>query len=60
MKCNVGKVDRILRIIAGIVIISAGIYTQSWLGVIGVVPLFTGIVRWCPAYLPFRISTVKK
>jgi len=60
MKCNVGGPDRFLRILAGIVIVSLGIVYESWLGVIGVVPLLTGITGWCPAYLPFKISTCKR
>lgn len=60
MKCNVGKTDRILRIIAGLAIIGWGIATQSIWGAIGVVPLLTGIIRWCPAYVPLKISTDAK
>jgi hypothetical protein len=60
MKCNIGKTDRMLRIVAGIAIIGAGIALQSWWGLVGVIPLFTGIIRWCPAYLPLGISTDKK
>jgi hypothetical protein len=50
-------VDRIVRIVAGLAIIAAGIYFQNWWGVVGVVPLLTGSLGWCPAYLPFKIST---
>jgi hypothetical protein len=57
MKANVGKIDKTLRIIAGIVIIGLGIYYQSWWGAIGLLPLITGLIRWCPAYLPFGISS---
>ncbi|MEN6375123.1 MAG: DUF2892 domain-containing protein [Smithella sp.] len=57
MKCNVGKTDKIFRIILGIIIILAGIYFQSWWGAIGIVPIVTGFIRWCPAYLPFGFST---
>jgi hypothetical protein len=59
MKCNVGKTDRIMRIIVGLGIIGFGVATQSWIGAIGLVPLLTGIIRWCPAYVPFKISTNK-
>ena len=59
MKCNVGKTDRNLRIIVGVAIIGFGIYVQNWLGAIGLVPLLTGIIRWCPAYVPLKISTNK-
>ena len=55
MKCNVGKTDRMLRIVAGLAIMGAGVYFPSWLGAIGVVPLLTGIFRFCPAYLPFGL-----
>ncbi len=59
MKCNVGKTDRALRIIAGLCIIGFGVVTQTSWGLIGLVPLFTGLVRWCPAYVPLNISTNK-
>ena len=57
MTCNVGKTDRIIRVILGVVIIAAGVYYQSWWGAIGVIPLFTAAIGWCPVYLPFGIST---
>jgi len=59
MKANVGGVDRIVRIVAGLAIIGAGIAFKSWWGAIGVVPLATGLLRWCPAYLPFGLSSCK-
>jgi hypothetical protein len=60
MKCNMGKGDRIFRVIMGIVVLGAGFYFKSWWGLIGLVPLGTAIVRWCPAYVPFGLSTAKK
>jgi len=60
MKCNVGKTDRLLRIVSGLAIILAGVALQSWWGAVGLVPLLTGIVRWCPAYVPLGISTDKE
>jgi hypothetical protein len=59
METNVGTIDRTLRLVAGVVIIAAGAYYQSWWGLVGLVPLFTGTTRWCPAYLPFGISTCR-
>jgi len=59
MKCNVGKTDRMLRIGAGIVIVAAGVALHSWWGAIGIVPILTGLIRWCPAYIPLGISTDK-
>lgn len=57
MQHNVGGVDRALRIIVGLAIIAAGFYFQSWWGAVGVIPLLTGSLGWCPAYLPFGISS---
>jgi len=56
---NVGGIDRILRIIIGVAVIAWGVYAQNWLGAIGIVPLLTGVIRWCPAYLPFGFKTCK-
>ena len=60
MKCNMGKTDRTIRAIAGVVIIAAGVYFQSWWGAIGIIPLATASLGWCPAYLPFGLSTIGK
>ncbi len=60
MKKNIGSADMWIRIILGVIIIALGIYYQSWWGAIGVVPLMTAFIRWCPLYLPFGISTCKK
>lgn len=59
MKRNVGKTDRIIRIIAGIVIISLGIIFESWLGLFGIIPIVTAITGACGLYLPFGINTRK-
>jgi len=59
MKKNMGKGDRILRLILGIVIIAVGIYYQSWWGAIGLIPVLTAAINWCPLYVPFKISTKK-
>lgn len=60
MKCNVGKTDKTIRIIAGLVILALGLVFKSWWGVIGVIPLLTALVGWCPLYVPLRISTRKR
>ncbi|MDI1313972.1 DUF2892 domain-containing protein [Prosthecobacter sp.] len=60
MKPNIGTVDRALRIIAGLGIIAYGIVNHTWLGAIGVVPLLTAFVRFCPLYAPLGISTCGK
>jgi hypothetical protein len=60
MTVNVGGVDRTLRIVIGAALIIATLagVVGPW-GWIGVVPLATGIFRFCPAYLPFHIRTCK-
>jgi len=60
MKCNVGTIDRLIRIILGLVIAILGIVFDSYWGIIGIVPLATGLFKWCPLYMPFKISTTKK
>ncbi len=57
MSCNVGTVDRTLRIVLGLAIIAAGVYFQSWWGAVGIIPLFTAVVRWCPLYSIVGVST---
>ena len=59
MNTNIGKTDRALRLVAGIAIITLGIYFKSWWGVVGLVPLITGTVKVCPLYLPFKFSSKK-
>lgn len=59
MKPNVGGIDRIVRILAGLAILGAGLYFKSWLGLIGILPILTGTFRFCPAYLPFGFSSCK-
>ncbi|MGE0701674.1 MAG: DUF2892 domain-containing protein [Hyphomicrobiaceae bacterium] len=58
MTSNVGGMDRILRIVAGIVLIALVFVgpKTAW-GWIGVIPLLTGLVSWCPLYVPLGISS---
>jgi len=60
MNCNIGKTDKIVRIVAGIVIAAVGIAAKSWWGLLAVIPIGTAVVGWCPLYVPFKISTAKK
>ena len=60
MKCNVGLVDRLIRIVLGLIIAIAGIVFDNWLGLIGIIPIATGLFKFCPLYLPLKISTNKK
>ncbi|MFO8154119.1 DUF2892 domain-containing protein [Thioalkalivibrio sp.] len=48
---NVGNIDRVLRIVVGLVLLSlVFIGPQTLWGLIGLVPLVTGLFRWCPVY----------
>lgn len=61
MKANVGTVDRVIRVILGLVLISlvfVGPHTP-W-GWIGIVPLATALIGFCPAYALFGLSTCAK
>ena len=58
MSKNVGGIDRILRIVIGLALMYtaySGMFTP-W-GWIGVVPLITGLIGWCPPYAIFGLST---
>jgi hypothetical protein len=58
MTRNEGSIDRALRIIAGLVLISlVFIGPQTPWGWIGVVPLLTGLIGWCPAYTLLGLNT---
>jgi len=58
---NEGTIDRAVRIIAGLGILSlAFVGPQSPLGYLGLVPLATGIIGFCPAYKIFGLSTAAR
>jgi hypothetical protein len=60
MNPNVGSADRIVRIVVGLGAIAAGVYFKSWWGAVGLVPVATGLVGWCPTYCPLNLSTVRE
>ncbi|MBU0475740.1 MAG: DUF2892 domain-containing protein [Bacteroidetes bacterium] len=60
MKKNVGASDRIIRMILGVIIIAFGIIYESWWGLVGIVPLMTGLLNYCPLYCPLKLSTIKR
>ena len=62
MNANVGGLDRALRIVIGVAILSLFFMLEGpkhWLALVGIVPLATGVIGWCPAYVPFGIRTRK-
>ncbi|MEN6593613.1 MAG: DUF2892 domain-containing protein [Clostridiaceae bacterium] len=63
MKQNVGSTDRLVRIILGIAILSLLVFLNGgikWIGLIGLIPLLTGLFNFCPIYALLGISTNKK
>lgn len=60
MNKNVGKIDKIIRIGAAVVIGALGLYFESWWGLVALVPLATALMGFCPLYCPLGASTCKK
>lgn len=59
--CNVGGIDRVLRIVAGLAILSlVFIGPQTPWGWLGMIPLLTGAIGFCPAYPLLGMNTCKK
>lgn len=59
MKPNIGFTDRIIRVVLGVALLGAGYYFKSAWGFLGLVPILTAVVRFCPAYLPFGLNTCR-
>jgi Protein of unknown function (DUF2892). len=57
MKCNVGKTEQIVRILIGAAIVLLGLYFKSWWGLIGLAPIITGAIQYCPVSDALGIST---
>jgi hypothetical protein len=57
MKKNVGQIDRVVRVVAGLAVLGAGYYFKSWWGVVGFGPLLTAWLGYCPAYQSFGFRT---
>jgi hypothetical protein len=59
MKKNIGKTDRIIRLVIGLIIIAVGAYFSSWWGAVGLLPILTAALGWCGLYTLLGISTHK-
>lgn len=57
MSCNVGSIDRIIRILAGLALIAWALTGGPVWAWIGVVPLATGLFKFCPAYSLIGMNT---
>ncbi|MDD2197694.1 MAG: DUF2892 domain-containing protein [Bacteroidales bacterium] len=57
MKANVGKTDKIIRILIALIIAGLGIYYQSWWGLLAIIPLATALFSFCGLYSLLGINT---
>jgi hypothetical protein len=60
MNTNVGSIDRVVRVVLGLGLLSAVFWLEGsarWLGLIGLVPLLTAIFSFCPLYTILGIRT---
>ena len=66
MKANVGFLDMFIRLFLGVVMIGmavAGVFPAPWdmvIGIVGIVPLVTGLLKFCPLYTILGINTKSK
>jgi hypothetical protein len=65
MKSNMSNIDRVLRVVIGIAMVVVGFAVLEGtagivVGIIGVIPLLTGLTGWCPLYTLFKTGTKKK
>lgn len=58
MKCNVGTIDRAIRMVVGLALIAwVLLFSGPVWAYVGIVPLLTGLIKWCPAYSLININT---
>jgi hypothetical protein len=60
MKTNVGSADKVARIAVGLILLSLVVFLDGsarWLGLIGLVPLVTAVVGYCPLYAVLGVNT---
>jgi hypothetical protein len=60
MKANVGGVDKILRIVVGLGLLSLVLILEGsarWWGLVGLIPLSTGVFNFCPLYALLGLNT---
>jgi hypothetical protein len=58
MKINEGTIDRIIRVVVGLGVLSLTVIgPKTYWGLLGLLPLITGIIGYCPAYSILGVST---
>ncbi len=58
LKKNVGYKDSIIRVILGTLIVALGLYFDSYWGFIGLIPVISGAISFCPVYRVLKVSTM--
>ena len=59
---NLGSVERVIRVVVGLALLSALVVVDGnvrYWGLIGLMPLLTGLAGWCPPYALFGFSTCR-
>ena len=60
MKANIGKVERIVRVVVGMAVLSlAFVGPRAQWAYLGIFPILSGLIGWCPPYALLGISTVR-
>jgi len=60
MTKNIGTIDKALRVIVGLALLAYALWGTSqytWIGWIGIVPILTALIGWCPPYALLGINT---
>lgn len=61
MQVNTGSLDRLLRVVAGLVLIGLSLFgVIGWWGWLGLILVVTGVIRFCPGYWLLKINTGKR
>lgn len=60
MNNNIGGMDKIVRLMGGTGMLAIGVYYQNWWGVVGLIPLVTALVGFCPLYPILGLNTNNK
>lgn len=63
MNANVGKADKMVRLVMAVVLFSLFFILEGdlkWIGLVGIVPLATALMNWCPLYTVFGMNTCKR
>lgn len=58
LKKNIGYTESVVRVVIGSLIVAAGLYVDSYLGFIGLIPVISGAISFCPLYRFMNMSTM--